>query len=353
MTAKKTARAPARKQKTGVSKPGFIAMLRRPFRFQRLRALRNRRAHKSLKLTYSRDKPRHTPLPGYGSFTASVARMLKRYRRPLFGILLLYVLIAIVLVGVTQQDQLRTITDVIDEVNQEVSGNPIDTTTKAIALFGSTLIGSLNTSLSEIQQFYMAIVYVLMWLVLVWLLRHLVAGNTVKVRDALYNAGAPIISTVCIMLLMLLQALPGAVGAFVFSLSIQDGVLSGGVAAMCFGILAILLLVLSLYWLTSSFIALLIVTIPGTYPMSAIRGAAELVLGRRMQVLFRLLWLVLLLLVVWVVLLVPAILIDLWVKVSWLPLVMVMVQVAVGSSLIISVSYIYMLYRRMIDDSAQ
>lgn len=351
MPAKKTAATPPRTRKADVPKRRFLTIFRRPF--QRLRDLRTRRPHKSLKLTRRRDKPHRVRLPGYIAFTISVFKTLNGYRRPLLMVLVLYVLVALLLIGVTQQDQLRSITDVIEQVNQEVSGNPLDTATKAVALFGSTLIGSLNTSLSEIQQFYMAIVYALMWLVLVWLLRHLMAENAVRVRDALYNAGAPIISTICIVSLMLLQALPGAVGAFVFSLSIQDGILSGGVAAMCFGVLAILLLVLSLYWLTSSFIALIIVTIPGTYPMSAIRGAAELVLGRRMQVLFRLLWLCVLLVLVWAVVLIPAILIDLWVKLPWLPLVTIMVQVASGSSIIIGVSYIYMLYRRMVDEPTQ
>lgn len=351
MPAKKTAATPARTRKTGVSTRRFSLIPRRTL--QRLRDLRTRRAHKSLTLTRHRDRPPRVRLPGYIAFTVSVFSTLRKYRRPLVIVLVLYVLVALLLIGVTQQDQLRTITDVIEQVGQEAAGNPLDTATKAITLFGSTLIGSLNTSLSEIQQFYMAIVYALMWLVLVWSLRHLMAGNMIRVRDALYNAGAPIISTMCILLLMLLQALPGGIGAFVFSLSIQDGVLSGGVAAMCFGILAILLLVLSLYWLTSSFIALIIVTIPGTYPMSAIRGAAELVLGRRMQVLFRLLWLCALLVLVWAVLLIPAILIDLWMKVSWLPLVTIMIQVASGSSMVVGVSYIYMLYRRMVDEPAQ
>lgn len=348
MAAKKSATLPATKPK----KTKHHFSLSQMAAVRRLRRLRARRAHKSLVLTRRRDIPRPAPLPGYISFTLSVMRAIREYWRPFMTLLVLYVVVALVLVGLTQQDQLRNVTDSIEEINQQLDGNVLDTATKVTTLIGATLTGTVNASLSDIQQFYMALVYTLMWLVIVWLLRHLLAGNAIRLRDALYNAGAPLVSTICIILMMLLQVLPGAVGAFIFSLSLQSSVIPAGAAAMAFGILAILLIVLSMYWLTSSFFALLIVTIPGTYPMSAIRGASELVLGRRMALLLRLLWLVALLVIVWTVLLVPAFLIDLWMKVSWLPLVTIMIHVATACSFIVGVSYIYLLYRRMVDEPA-
>lgn len=327
--------------------PKIRAIVSQPI--QRLRTLRARRPHKSFQLTRRRDIPRPTPLPGYVSFAVSTAREVWRFRRTFAILLVLYVCAAFVLIGLSQQDQYRSVTDAVGEANAQGGGNVVDTATQLVGLLGASVTGAFNASLTDIQQFYLVGLYVMLWLVIVWLLRQLLAGNRVRVRDGLYNAGAPLIASLCVFALMLVQALPGALGILVFSIATQDGTLQGGVAAMCFGVVAVLLLVLSLYWLASSFLALIIATLPGTYPMKAIRGASELALGRRTQLLLRLLWLVLLLLIVWAVILTPAILLDLWIKVSWLPIVSVAMQLAVGISFVYGVSYVFLLYRGMID----
>ena len=316
---------------------------------RRLRALRARRAHKSFALTRKRDIPKRAKLPGYVAFTRIVLGTLWEFRRVFLALLVVFVVTTIALIGVTQQEEFRSLTGALDDSSNEAS---IDAVTRVGGLFGATLLGTLNTSLSTEQQFYLIIVYIVMWLVVVWLLRQLLAGNKVRMRDGLYNAGAPLVSSILIVLLMSVQVLPGALGALVFTLSIQS-VITSGVVAMVFGITALLLVVLSLYWLTSSFIALIIVTLPGTYPMTAVRGASDLVLGRRMQLLFRLLWLTILIGIIWAIILVPAILLDYWIKVDWLPLVTIGVEVATGISLIFGAAYVFLLYRRMIDDPTE
>lgn len=319
---------------------------------RKLRALRDARAHKSFALTRRRDIPKRAKLPDYIGFTALVARMVWGFRRVFLLLLLLYVIASLLLIGYSQQDQYRNLTEALGDVAKEAGEDGLDVVTQIGGLFGATLVGSLNSDLTEIQQFYLVGLYVLMWLVVVWLLRQLLSGNKVRVRDGLYNAGTPLVSSACIVALMFLQALPGALGVLVFTITSQNSVVSSGVAAMCFGVLAVLLVILSLYWISSSFLALLIVTLPGTYPMTAVRGASEIALGRRTQLLFRLLWLVLLLLITWIVILVPALLIDFWMKVSWLPIVTVAVQTATGVSFIFGISYIFMMYRKMIEDDS-
>lgn len=344
-TAKKSISQQSKPKRSRFSPKRLMArILARPL------ALRNRRAHKSFRLTRRRDIPKRPQLPGYISFSRQVIGTLFSFRKPFAWLLVVYVAASLVLIGVSQQEQYRELTEVLTQAS--TSGeDTIDTATQVAALFGSAVFGSFSGSLTEIQQFYLIMLYIVSWLVIVWMLRHLLAGSVVRFRDGLYNACAPLISTICIFALMVLQALPGALGLLVFSLSTQNSVLSGGVAAMMFGVAALLLAALSLYWLTSSFFALLIVTLPGTYPMAAIRGASDIALGRRTSLLFRLLWLVLLLLLLWAIIVVPALLIDFWVKISWLPLVTVAVQIATGASLIFGVSYIFLLYRRMIDDA--
>ena len=316
---------------------------------RRLRALRATRSHKSFALTRRRDVPKPVKLPGYVAFTVSVAKTLWEFRRTFFALLGLYVVVSIVLIGISQQEEYRTLTGALSDVSKDGS---IDALTQIGGLFGATLLGSLNSSLTEVQQFYLVGVYVLMWLTVIWLLRQLTADNIVRVRDGLYNAGAPLISSFLIISLIFLQVIPGALGVLLFAFAIQSGAIAGAVA-MIFGVMALLLIVLSLYWIASSLFALVIVTLPGTYPMTAIRGASEIALGKRGQLLRRLVWLVIVLLVLWVIILVPALLIDFWVKVEWLPLVTIAVQVATGASLIYGSSYVFLLYRRMIDGPAK
>ena len=197
----------------------------------------------------------------------------------------------------------------------------------------------------------MVSVYVLMWLVTIWLLRQLIADNAVRIRDALYNACAPLISTLCVCALMLIQSLPGALGVYLFSVAVSSGALGDGLPAMLFGVAAGLLILLSLYLLASSFFALIIVTLPGTYPMTAIRGAGDIALGRRFSLLLRLLWLVLVIALIWALSVLPVLLLDMWLGLSWTPLVAITVQAVTGLSLIYGFSYIFLLYRRMIDAS--
>jgi len=319
----------------------------------RLQDLRKRRAHKSFAMTKQRDIPKRPTLPRYLPFTRSVFDLLWKYRRTFGLFAVLYILASGLLIGFSQQDQYRNLAGAVQDAAPDLAADGIGVIGQTVSLFGATISGTLNASLTEIQQLYLAILYLVTWLVLVWLMRQLYVNNDIKIREALYNACAPFISTLLIVGLMLLQAIPGAIGIFVFSIATQNGILAGGVEAMLFGIAALLLVTLSLYWLTSSFFALLIVTLPGTYPMVAIRGANDLALGRRLQLMVRLLWLIVLLAVVWVFCLFPALIIDQLINISWFPLVTIAFQVATVLSFVIAVSYIYMLYRRMIDEPTQ
>jgi len=312
-----------------------------------IKDLRSRRAHHSFRLTRRRDIPKRPKLPGLIAFSHEVTKMVWSYRKVFGKFLALYAIVSLLVIGVSQQDQYRLITEAFTDANS--SGQIIDSMTQIGGIFGATLLGTLNGGLSEIQQLYLAGIYVMAWLVIIWLIRQLVAGNKVRLRDGLYNAGTPLISTICIVGLMLVQALPGAAGITVFVMATQSAIASG-VIAMIFGVAALLLTTLSLYWLSGSIFALLISTLPGTYPMVAIRGAGDLAQGRRTSLLIRLIWLVLLLLIIWAILLVPALILDHYVNISWLPIVTLMIQIATGMSFIYGVSYVFLLYRRMLDE---
>src|SRR5690606_2563192 len=153
-------------------------------------------------------------------------------------------------------------------------------------------------------------IFLLTWLTTVWLLRNVLAGHKVKLRDGLYNAGSPIFATVVVIVFIAIQLIPVALALIGYSAALASGLLDGGAATMLFWIGAALLVVLSLYWITSSLFALIIVTLPGMYPYQAIRTASDLMLGRRTKILFRWLWMALTVVVAWLVVMLPIILLD-------------------------------------------
>jgi len=128
------------------------------------------------------------------------------------------------------------------------------------------------------------------WLATVWLLREILAGRKPKLRDGLYNSGAPILSTIGVGLVLLIQLLPIGIVALVYAALSAVGLVAGGFGAMLFWMIAAVIATLVLYWATSTIIALVVVTIPGMYPLRAVRLSSDLVVGRRLRVFYRLLW---------------------------------------------------------------
>lgn len=330
--------------KKSTKKPGVITRTK-----TRTADLKTRRPHKSFQLTRRRDLPKRPSLPGYISFTNTVFRTMRTYWKHFLILLSLYVGFVALFIGFVQQEQYRAIIDSVKQVGPDIVGGQLDAVTQTVGLFGVAITGGLNTALGETQQLVISIAYLVVWLVVVWLLRQLLAGNAARVRDALYNGCAPFISTLLIALLMIAQAIPAAIGILVFSIA-AGGTVVDGVVAMMFGLVALLLVLLSLYWLTSSVFALLIVTLPGTYPMAAIRAAGDIALGRRLPLMIRLVWLGFILLLIWAVVLIPVLLLDGWLNISWLPLVPITIQILSGFSVLFLTTYIYLLYRGMINE---
>lgn len=336
-----------KKTKKANMQPNVVGRLR-----GRIANKRARNVHKSFQLTKRRDMPKRPTIPGYFKFTVSVFRILFTNKRLFGSLLLLYVVVAMLLIGLTQQDQYQSLTNAFQTLGADIFGEPVDGATKIVSLFGAAVSGGLSLSFSETQQLYIALLSLLAWLVVVWLLRHVTAGEKVRVRDGLYNAGTSFIPTLLIVCLIAVQSLPAVIGITAFSTVTQNAAMNG-LEAMLFGVGALLLVVLSLYWVCSSVFALSIVTLPGTYPMTAIRAAGSVAVGRRVSLMLRIVWMAIILVLVWALLLIPILLLDTWVSAAWSPLVAVTVQVLTGFSLIFSAAYIYLLYRRMIDEPAK
>mgnify|MGYP000898370790 FL=1 len=311
-----------------------------------------RRPHRSFQRTRRRDYVRSLEMPGYFAFSAYVIRTLLSQKR-LFGLMMLfYVVAGIVLVGLASQDTYSQLSSLLDQ-----TASNWDAVGKAGLLLLTSMSGGLNTSFTEVQQVYSALLLLLVWLAVVWALRVILAGNKPKLRDALYNSGAPIVSTAIVLLIVVIQLLPLALSVVIVTVASSTGMFDSPTMSIIISMVAAGLGVLSIYWVTSSLIALVIVTLPGMYPWRAIQTAGDLVIGRRIRILLRLCWMLVCALVGSIVILLPIILIDRALKhalpaIEWLPIVPAVMALVSAAILIWSAAYVYLLYRKIVDDDA-
>lgn len=311
-----------------------------------------RRPHRSFRRTRSRDMPHVKPLPSNIFFTADVIGFIKQNKWPYLRFVLIFTVMFTIIAGVMSQENYASVSDGIKAAGPAIIGGDFGKGWEVLTLFGSVVTGQLDTALTETQQIYVGMLSLLTWLSIIWYARHRLQGINVVVRDAIYSSCAPLVASLVVTLVGLMQLVPGALGMIVFWASTATGTLSG-VEAMLFGIAALLLMILSLYWVTSTLLALVIVTVPGTYPFKALSAAGDIVIGRRASVLLRLLWLAFIVVLLWVFVLVPIILLADALPWKWLPLVPIAVQLLSGLSLIFSATYVYLLYRRLIDVPAK
>lgn len=315
----------------------------------------SRRPHRSFRRSFRRDYVRSLSLPGYLVFTREVWVVLWQHKK-LFGLLaLVYSVLSAVLVGFASQDTFTQMQSVINESGKTLFSGTWGEIGKSGILLLSGITGSFMPQLTDTQQVYNGFLVLMTWLTTVWLLRAIAAGNTPRLRDGMYHAGAPIVSTILVALGILLQALPLAIAIIIFTITSST---VSGIAAMVFWLAGILLVVLSLYWITSSFLALVIVTLPGMYPWRAIRTAGDLVVGRRLRILLRLLWLIGTVALAWIVIMLPVMLLDNWLVATWpvvasIPIVPVVMLLVTSAASIWCSSYVYMLYRKVVDDDAK
>lgn len=265
------------------------------------------------------------------------------HKRIMLGLGLLYAGVAYLFVGgISQVDYVM-----LKDATLQVVDTGFGAFGNATTLFGAALSGNLVAPSSEVQQFFSAFLTLFFWLALVWASRMLMADKEITIRDALYNSATPMVPTLATLCVVALQLVPAALGIFGY-VTVANNWANSGVESMMFAIAAVLLMLLSLYFVVSSLIALVIVSLPGAYPWQALREARAFVMGRRWGIVLRMLLLALVVFVVWAVVLIPVFLLDNWLRFEWLPLVPVMVQLLMGLTLVYTSVYVYKLYRSLL-----
>lgn len=216
----------------------------------------------------------------------------------------------------------------------------------------AVMSGTIASSFSVLQLVWILFVLYMMYVVTLWILRQQSSSKSLKVRDGLYVAGTSIVPSVLVGAWGLLQLLPFVLLVTGVSYVSTAGGLANPLVRVAVIALVILAAVYTLYWFTSTLIASLIATIPGTYPWAAITTASKLIRGYRSYLLKRTVWLAFIVTIFTMVVITPFLALDILTG-NRLALIVIPVVTAVYlSAFVYAVAYIYELYRGVVDERA-
>ena len=315
------------------------------------------RLHHSFKRSYYEDYQRKTELPSLTSQASAAFKMFFKFWKIFLPLLLIFVGLYIFLIGAMSENTLADVKANVEQTNKDVADGKIGTVGKA----GLTLLGIISTggltTMNDAQIVIAVLLFTIIWLVTIYLARHLLAGHQeIKMRDGFYSALSPLVSTLVVGLIIFLEAIPIMLTIIVFQVALTTEFLSTPFYALLFFMFAALMITLSLYLLSSSFFAIIVVSAPGLYPLTAVRMAKNLIMGRRIRFLIRVFYLIIIIALLYLLLLLPAIILDgvlkaqfAWLTDSKIPFVAI-IQLTITVFIFIYLSiYFYLFYRALLD----
>lgn len=351
MARKKRPQSPLSRAEKPAPQASVKGMLRRAA--ARRQQFLARRPHRTLRLTRRRDYRRSLKLPGYWSLTLEVLRTMRRHRRTFAALLAWYIVVMVVVSNMVSQETYAQ----LKEIMHAASEQGVNYAVSVSALIWGVLMGQFNGGLGSSGQIFSSLFGMLLWLSTVWIMRSIGSGHAPKARDGIYNAGGPVMAIGLLVMIMVVQMIPAALGVIVYTAAEVSGVLDQTPLLMSVGLIMIVSVIMSAYWMTGTFFAMVISTLPGMYPFEALRLAGDLVVGRRLRLLLRLGWLLLVTIGVWLLVLVPMIFLDdaltrALPQLGWLPLVPLTALCLAAYSIMLAAAYIYTLYRKVVDDDS-
>jgi hypothetical protein len=349
----RSAAKPAAKPKPAPARLSLIGRLRR-----RAKDYLARRPHRSFQLSRRRDYVRSLNLPGYWAFSFGVGSMLWRHKRLFGSLILLYTVLSALFVGLASQETYQQLASLLNESGKTIFSGGWGELGKAALLVTSGLSGTFAPQLNDVQQVYAAFFGLLTWLTAVWSLRSILTGRVPRLRDALYSAGSPIVPTTLVLLTLLVQLIPFIFSVVVIATAGSTGLLANPFLSMVFWLGGLFMSLISLYWIIGSLVALVVVTLPGMYPWQALRAAGDLVIGRRLRLLLRMLWLGGSIVVGWLLIVIPAVLLDnlitgWWPAFGGFPLIPLVIALVSSAAIVWASAYLFLLYRKVVDDDAR
>lgn len=275
-------------------------------------------------------------MPGAFRIFRQALGVLARNWKVFLGITIVYTVLNILLV-----QGLSAGTDVSDAkktLDEAFSGSFASVATGA-ALF-TYILGSSNTNVTPAGEGYQLLLVLLVSLTIIWALREVYAKHKIRIRDGFYQGIYPLVPFFLVLCVIALQLIPFAIGLMLFTM-VSNGIAATWLETALWGLIFLVMALVSLYMVCASVFALYIVCLPDMPPVRALRSAAALVRGRRWLVLRRLLFLPFVLVIGAAVVVIPFI----WFATpaaGWAFFVVSMAMLPVAHS------YLYGLYRELL-----
>lgn len=281
----------------------------------------------------------HISLPSVWKLTKTTSLTLWRHRRLFVGITIIYGLLNLVLVqGLAATNDVGSLKD---QLNQIFTGH-FGSLASSLSIF-VVLVGSAGNGSSQTAGAYQLFLGLISSLAVIWALRQLLAGSTIRIRDTYYQGMYPLIPFVLVLLVICIQLLPLLIGSTLYSLVVTNGIAVYTAEKLLWLAVFIALTLTSLYMISSSLFALYIVTLPDMTPIKALRSARELVEHRRWTLLRKLVALPVILFVLAAVIMLP-IIIWLTALAQWVFFLLTMF------ALVAVHTYVYTLYRELLNE---
>lgn len=294
--------------------------------------------YQSFKLSKRIKHPKSELRGGFRLLRASLRSLYSQKRLFLSLVAILFVLNVLLVYGFTPDNSLTETKELFDSTLDTFSGR----FTTGLALF-AVLVGSDNINQTESAGFYQGILMVIFSLAFIWAIRQTLTGQNkkIRIRDPLYKGMYPLIPFLGVIAVIGLQLIPLAAASFLYTTVIVGGLAITSLETVLWLMLIGLLVLLSIYMITSSTFALYIVTLSDFGPLEALRSARELVRYRRFTILRKLLVLPFCLLIVSAMVLVPLIMAS-PVLAQWT------FYLLSSAGLLVTHSYFYSLYRELL-----
>lgn len=281
----------------------------------------------------------HHSLPSVWKLVEATSLTLWQHRRLFIGVTVIYGLLNLILVqGLAATNDVASLKD---QLNQIFTGH-FGSLASSLSIF-VVLVGSAGNGSSQTAGAYQLFLGLITSLAVIWALRQLLAGSTIRIRDAYYQGMYPLIPFVLVLLVICVQLLPLLIGSTLYSLVVTNGIAVYVLEKFFWLAVFVALAATSLYLLSSSLFALYIVTLPDMTPVKALQSARELVKHRRWTLLRKLVALPVILLALAAVIMLPIII--------WLTAVAQWVFFLLTMFALVAVhGYMYTLYRELLNE---
>ena len=283
-------------------------------------------------------------LPSVWSLTKSAWQTIWTHRGLFAGIGLMYGLLNFILVrGLSTGGNISLLRENFDQTYGAHLNPLLSGAGTFFNLLDSNQTTAVSPSSTQPTNGYELFLLLFVSLAVIWALRQVMAGHRIRIRDTYYRGMFPLVPFILVLLVIGLQLIPALIGGSLYTLVTSNGIAVYAIEKVAWALMYGLLVLLSLYMISSSIFALYIVALPDMTPLKALRSARGLVRYRRWTVLRKVLFLPVLLLIVASIIMVPVIvLVPALAQIVYL-LLLYLSPVAVHA-------YMYTFYRELIND---